>query len=71
MSMNNFPYKTFRGWVRSLGLKMSDLTTEELESAKQEFEDRKKGYAIMDGLEADADMIKLRVQYRANHEGQE
>lgn len=38
IAMNTvFPYKTFGGWVRSFGIKVSDLTPEELEEAKEEF----------------------------------
>ena len=35
--MNNFPYKTFGGWVRSFSLKISDLTEDELKEAREEF----------------------------------
>ena len=57
---NNFPYKTFGGWVKSFGLKISDLTEDELSGAKEEYEIRKSGSSVLDGLESYAYIIKGR-----------
>lgn len=48
--MSDFNYKTFGGWVKSYGLKISDLNKEELKAARKEFEARKNGALILDGV---------------------
>lgn len=46
----NFEYKTFGGWVRSYGLKISDIPENLLEQAKKEYEARKSGATFLDGV---------------------
>lgn len=48
--MSDFNYKTFGGWVKSYGLKISDLNEEELKAAREEFEARKAGVEFLDGV---------------------
>lgn len=60
INMSTFNYKTFGGWVKSLGIKISDLTEDELKDAREEYESRKNGEEVLDGLETRILTITMR-----------
>lgn len=64
--MSDFNYKTFGGWVKSLGIKISDLDEEQLRDAKEEYEARKNGEEVLDGLETQVASIMIRKMGSSN-----